>query len=347
MAYRIAINGYGRIGRCVLRAFYESTDYADLNLVAINDIADLRTLAHLTRYDSTHGRFLGTVEEQGEKLRIDEDVLHVFGQSRLKDLPWAELAIDLVMECSGTFTSRNMAEQHLAMGARKVLFSQPAESDVDATIVYGINHESLDASATIISNASCTTNCIVPVLKILDDKFGVDSGVITTIHSAMNDQPIIDSYHHNDLRRTRSAMQSMIPVDTELAKGIERILPQLTGLLKAQAIRVPTVNVSAMDLTVSVKSATDLSRVNQALVEASELLLPNVLGVTTEPLASCDFNHDPRSAIVDLSQTRVAGAKLVKLLVWFDNEWAYANRMLDVAQYLSRKSNETRPEKGS
>jgi D-erythrose 4-phosphate dehydrogenase len=339
MAYHIAINGYGRIGRCVLRAFYESTNYADLRLVAINDIADLSTLAHLTRYDSTHGRFLGTVKEQENTLLINEDVLQVSSQTELKDLPWAELGVDLVMECSGTFTSRAKAEEHLTMGAGKVLFSQPAESDVDATLVYGINHESLNASATVISNASCTTNCIVPVLKTLDDKFGIDSGVITTIHSAMNDQPIIDSYHHNDLRRTRSAMQSMIPVDTELAKGIERILPQLSGVLKAQAIRVPTVNVSAMDLTVSVRTNTNFADVNQAIIEASESLLPNVLGVTTEPLASCDFNHDPRSAIVDLSQTRVAGTNLVKLLVWFDNEWAYANRMLDVAQYISDQSN--------
>lgn len=340
MAYRIAINGYGRIGRCVLRAFYESTNYADLRLVAINDIADLSTLAHLTRYDSTHGRFLGTVKEQDNTLLINEDVIQVSSQSELKDLPWAELEIDLVMECSGTFSSRAKAEEYLSLGADKVLFSQPAENDVDATLVYGINHESLEASATVISNASCTTNCIVPVLKTLDDKFGIESGVITTIHSAMNDQPIIDSYHHNDLRRTRSAMQSIIPVDTELAKGIERILPQLCGRLEAQAIRVPTVNVSAMDLTVAVRNKTDLAAVNQALVEASEALLPNVLGVTTEPLASCDFIHDPRSAIVDLTQTRVAGTNLVKLLVWFDNEWAYANRMLDVAQYIANQTNE-------
>ncbi|NKB34751.1 MAG: erythrose-4-phosphate dehydrogenase [Pseudomonadales bacterium] len=338
MAYLIAINGYGRIGRCVLRAFYESTSYGDLRLAAINDIADVNTLAHLTRYDSTHGRFLGTVEEGEASLTINNDDVSVFNDSELKSLPWSELGIDLVMECSGTFTERAIAEKHLALGAGKVLFSQPAESDVDATLVYGINHEALDAKATIISNASCTTNCIVPVLKTLDDAFGIDSGVITTIHSAMNDQPVIDSYHNTDLRRTRSAMQSMIPVDTELAKGIERILPQLTGVLKAQAIRVPTVNVSAMDLTVSLESATDLETVNKKMRAASEELLPNVLGVTDEPLASCDFNHDPRSAIVDLSQTRVAGSRLVKLLIWFDNEWAYANRMLDVAQFIAQRS---------
>ncbi|MFL2854772.1 MAG: type I glyceraldehyde-3-phosphate dehydrogenase [Pseudohongiellaceae bacterium] len=336
MAYRIAINGYGRIGRCVLRAFYESKNYDDLRLVAINDIADLNTLAHLTRYDSTHGRFLGTVEEKDEGLLINNDAVVVYNKPDLADLPWQDLEIDLVMECSGTFTSRKIAEQHLSSGAKKVLLSQPAESDVDATLVYGINHEDLDPQATIISNASCTTNCIVPVLKTLDDVLGIDSGVITTIHSAMNDQPVIDSYHNNDLRRTRSAMQSMIPVETKLAVGIERILPQLTGLLQAQAIRVPTMNVSVMDLTVSLSSSTDCETVNNRMLEASNEFLPNILGVTDEPLASCDFNHDPRSAIVDLSQTRVAGSRLVKLLIWFDNEWAYANRMLDVAQYISR-----------
>ena len=335
MPYRIAINGYGRIGRCILRAFYESNEYLDLKIVAINDIADTKTLAHLTQYDSTHGRFLGTVAESDNALVINEDVIKVSNKHELCELPWRELNIDMVMECSGTFTARSQAEQYLEKGIKKVLFSQPAESDVDATLVYGINHESLDKNAKIISNASCTTNCIVPVLKALDDQFGIDKGVITIIHSAMNDQPVIDSYHHNDLRKTRSAMQSIIPVETGLAKGIERIMPHLAGALEAQAIRVPTLNVSAIDLTVSVSKSTDVDLVNQAMREASGSLLPNVMGVTEEPLASCDFNHDPRSAIVDLSQTRVAGVRLIKLLVWFDNEWAYANRMLDVARFIS------------
>jgi erythrose-4-phosphate dehydrogenase len=340
MPYRIAINGYGRIGRCILRAFYESNEYLDLKIVAINDIADTKTLAHLTQYDSTHGRFLGTVAESDNALVINEDVIKVSNKHELCELPWRELNIDMVMECSGTFTARSQAERYLEKGIKKVLFSQPAESDVDATLVYGINHESLDKNAKIISNASCTTNCIVPVLKALDDQFGIDKGVITIIHSAMNDQPVIDSYHHNDLRRTRSAMQSIIPVETGLAKGIERIMPHLAGALEAQAIRVPTLNVSAIDLTVSVSKSTDVDLVNQAMREVSESLLPNVMGVTEEPLASCDFNHDPRSAIVDLSQTRVAGVRLIKLLVWFDNEWAYANRMLDVARFISKKAND-------
>jgi glyceraldehyde 3-phosphate dehydrogenase/D-erythrose 4-phosphate dehydrogenase len=339
MAYRIAINGFGRIGRSILRALYESTDYPSLQIVAINDLANIETLAHLTRYDSTHGRFLGTVEVEkaGGDLLVSGDRIAVSQISDLSALPWRGLAVDLVMECSGAFTDRAQAECHLQAGARRVLFSQPAESDVDATLVYGINHELLSAAASIVSNASCTTNCIVPVLRALDQSFGVLSGVITTIHSAMNDQPVIDSYHDSDLRKTRSAMQSIIPVDTELARGIERILPHLQGLLEAQAIRVPTVNVSAMDLTVSLKRSATSEQINQALRDSAKELPPNVLGVSDELLASCDYNHDPRSAVVDSNQTRVAPNNLVKLLVWFDNEWAYANRMLDVAQLMSQQ----------
>jgi erythrose-4-phosphate dehydrogenase len=339
MAYRIAINGFGRIGRSILRALYESANYADLRVVAINDVADIETLAHLTRYDSTHGRFLGTVavEQDSGDLLVNEDRIAISQTGDPGALPWADLDVDLVMECSGAFSDRANAEQHLKSGAGRVLFSQPAESDVDATVVYGINHETLSASASIVSNASCTTNCIVPVLKVLDDSFGLQSGVITTIHSAMNDQPVIDGYHNSDLRRTRSAMQSIIPVNTELARGIERILPNLSGLLEAQAIRVPTVNVSAMDLTVTLAQTVTAEQVNNALREYSEQLPANVLGVSDELLASCDYNHDPRSAVVDSNQTRVAPNNLVKLLVWFDNEWAYANRMLDVAQFMSEQ----------
>ncbi|GJM12168.1 MAG: D-erythrose-4-phosphate dehydrogenase [Pseudohongiella sp.] len=339
MSYRIAINGYGRIGRCVLRAFYESNDYADMRLVAINDLADIANLSHLTRYDSTHGRFLGTVESSNggsqKNLIVNGDEIRVLNEANVSKLPWADLGVDLVMECSGAFKDRQTAQLHIAAGAKKVLFSQPAENDVDATLVYGCNHTTLKPDAEIVSNASCTTNCIVPVLKVINDSFKIESGAITTIHSAMNDQPVIDSYHDDDLRKTRSAMQSIIPVDTALAKGIERILPELTGLLEAQAIRVPTLNVSLMDLTLSVSAATDVENVNAAIKAASASLPANVLGYTDEPLASCDFNHDPRSAIVDLNQTSVANGKLIKLFVWFDNEWAYANRMLDVAQYMN------------
>ncbi len=345
MAYRIAVNGYGRIGRSILRAFYEATNetassdgssYSGLRFVAINDLADVKTLAHLTRYDSTHGRFPGSVAYDDQQLIVNGDSISISQQPDLNQLTWQAEDVDLVLECSGTFSDRARAQQHIDQGAKRVLFSQPAESDVDATIVWGINHETLSATDSIVSNASCTTNCIVPVLKVIDDAFGIASGVITTIHSAMNDQPVIDSYHNADLRKTRSAMQSIIPVDTALAKGIERLLPDLTGLLQAQAIRVPTVNVSAMDLTITVKRDCNVQEVNETLRQASETLPANVLGVSDEPLASCDYNHDPRSAIVDLNQTRVAPNKLVKLLVWFDNEWAYANRMLDVAKHWSQ-----------
>lgn len=336
MAFRIAINGYGRIGRCVLRALYESTNYADLRIVALNDLADPKTLAHLTRYDSTHGRFLGNVEVSGDSLDIDGDKIKLYRSAEVTGLPWREQEVDLVLECSGSFTDRVTAEQHLAQGARKMLFSQPAESDVDATIIFGINENTLQPTDTVVSNASCTTNCIVPVLKVLDDNFGIESGAITTIHSAMNDQPVIDSYHDQDLRKTRSAMQSIIPVETALAKGIERILPNLAGKLEAQAIRVPTVNVSAMDLSINVSRDTTIDEVISAIKKASAAMPVNILGVTEEPLASCDFNHDPRSAVVDLNQTKVINRRLIKLLVWFDNEWAYANRMLDVAQHMCR-----------
>jgi erythrose-4-phosphate dehydrogenase len=338
MSYKIAINGYGRIGRCVLRAFYESTNYADLRIVAINDLADIGNLAHLTRYDSTHGRFLGEVAQGEGELIVSGDAIRVSQEASVGMLPWRDLEIDLVLECSGAFSDRATAQLHIANGAKRVLFSQPADSDVDATRVYGINHDTLTGSETILSNASCTTNCIVPVLKAVNDAFGIEHGVITTIHSAMNDQPVIDSYHHQDLRKTRSAMQSIIPVDTALAKGIERILPALNGKLQAQAIRVPTVNVSAMDLTLTTSADVSVEAINEAIKTASAALPANVLGFTTEPLASTDFNHDPRSAIVDLNQTLVAGTRLVKLLVWFDNEWAYANRMLDVAQVLKGSS---------
>lgn len=333
--FRLAINGYGRIGRCVLRALHERTDLTGLQIVAINDLTDARSLAHLTRYDSTHGRFAGEVSlEASNRLLVNGQSVQLLSHRGIAGLPWAELDVDLVLECSGCFSDRATAEQHLAAGAGRLLFSQPAQSDVDATIIYGINDKTLARSHRIISSASCTTNCVVPVIKALDDSFGVEYGVITTIHSAMNDQPVIDAYHNQDLRKTRSAVQSIIPVDTEIAKGIGRILPHLEGRFSAQAMRVPTVNVSAIDLTVTVRSDASVASVNEAIRQAALLSVRNVLACTDEPLASCDFNHDPRSAIVDLSQTRVSGQHLIKVLAWFDNEWAYANRMLDVANVI-------------
>jgi D-erythrose 4-phosphate dehydrogenase len=334
---KLAINGYGRIGRCVLRALYEGDYREDLQLVAINELADIGTVAHLTRYDSTHGRFPGTVETLTDALVIEGDRVCLLRQPDISQLPWRELAVDVVLECTGAFSERSLAEQHLRQGAHRVLFSQPAQSDVDATIVYGVNHQSLSAADRIVSNASCTTNGIVPVLKVLDDAFGVESGTITTIHSAMNDQPILDAYHHTDLRKTRAAGQSIIPVDTALAVGVERILPHMKGRLSAQALRVPTLNVSAMDLTVLSAQKVDVAAVNGALADAAQTAFNGVLGYTEEPLASCDFNHDSRSSIVDASQTRVSAGHLVKVLTWFDNEWAYANRMLDVVRYWGGK----------
>jgi D-erythrose 4-phosphate dehydrogenase len=318
----------------VLRAYFERQDLGALELVALNEIAGLQTLAHLTRYDSTHGRFPGTVEVVGNALIINGKPLAVSNIADLKQLPWQQHGVDLVMECTGAFTDRKRAEIHLQRGSKKVLFSQPAESNVDATIVYGVNHHTLQASHRIISNASCTTNCIVPVIDALHKGVGIEHGVITTIHSAMNDQPVLDAYHHTDLRKTRSAMHSIIPVDTGLARGIDRLLPMLAGRFQAQAMRVPTMNVSAIDMSVVVERAVDRAGINQLLQQAARQYPAGVLGYTDEPLASCDFNHDPRSGIVDLSQTRVSGTRLVKVLVWFDNEWAFANRMLDVAKLL-------------
>jgi D-erythrose 4-phosphate dehydrogenase len=330
---RLAINGYGRIGRSVLRALYESPLRSRLQVVAINELAVAGTVLHLTRYDSTHGRFPGPLEGDDLSLRVAGDDIRLFRYPLIADLPWAELAIDMVLECTGAFSDRQTAEQHLAQGAGRVLFSQPAQQDVDATVLFGINHTQLRAEHRIVSNGSCTTNAIVPVISALDTALGIESGMITTIHSAMNDQPVLDAYHHTDLRKTRAASQSIIPVDTALARGVERILPAMAGRFSAQALRVPTLNVSALDLTVQVKRDTDVAAVNRILDDAAQSGFSGVLGYTEEPLASCDFNHDARSSIVDASQTRVSRSRLVKVLTWFDNEWAYANRMLDVASY--------------
>jgi D-erythrose 4-phosphate dehydrogenase len=334
---KLAINGYGRIGRSVLRALYEGAYRCDLQLVAINELADAGTVAHLTRYDSTHGRFAGTVAVHDDSMLIEGDKIRLLRDPDISQLPWSELGVDVVLECTGTFSERRLAEQHLRQGAARVLFSQPAQSDVDATIVFGVNHQTLSAADRIVSNASCTTNGIVPIIKALDDAFGIESGTITTIHSAMNDQPVLDAYHHTDLRKTRAASQSIIPVDTALAVGVERILPHMKGRLSAQALRVPTLNVSAMDLTVVTAQNVDEAAVNAALANAAATGFGGVLGYTEEPLASCDFNHDTRSSIVDASQTRVSAGHLVKVLTWFDNEWAYANRMLDVVRYWGGK----------
>ncbi|MBF0230938.1 MAG: type I glyceraldehyde-3-phosphate dehydrogenase [Desulfamplus sp.] len=344
MSYRIAINGYGRIGRSILRALYESHHYRELEVVGINELADIKTIAHLTKYDTTHGRFSGQVEICGNDFYVNNNYIRLSHESEIYNLPWKELGVDIVLECTGSFTSRAKAEGHIKNGAKKVIFSQPAEDDVDATIVFGINDHILTKEHTIISNASCTTNCGIPILKVINDVIGIESGIITTIHSTMNDQPVIDAYHHHDLRRTRCAGQSIIPVNTELAKGIERILPEMKGKFQAVSMRVPTINVSALDMTLILSKSISVNQINEILKDAAYgvkdsalgVRLLGILGYTEEPLASCDFNHDSRSSIVDGNQTRVSRNNLVKILAWFDNEWGYANRMLDTTEALMR-----------
>lgn len=337
--YRVALNGYGRIGRCVLRAFYERGAAFDFQFVALNDLADMASLEYLTRFDSTHGRFPGDVGVEGDCLHLNGDCVKVLRASTPEAIDWRALDVDLVLECSGAYTSRADGERFLAAGVPRVLFSQPMASaaDVDATVVMGINQGQLSGTERLVSNASCTTNCGVPLLKLLNDAVGIEFASITTIHSAMNDQPVIDAYHHEDLRRTRSAFQSVIPVSTGLARGIERLLPELAGRIQAKAIRVPTVNVSALDITLQTSRDTSAAEINRVLREAAESgPLRGLLAYTELPHASCDFNHDPHSAIVDGSQTRVSGPRLVNLLAWFDNEWGFANRMLDVAGHYLR-----------
>ena len=335
--YRVALNGYGRIGRCVLRALHERAGAARLEIVALNDLADQASIEYLTRFDSTHGRFPGEVKVVGDCLHINGERVRVLRQREPEGVDWAALDIDLLLECSGQYTTREQAERFLQAGARRVLLSQPmaSESDVDATVVYGVNQQRLSGAERLVSNASCTTNCGVPLLKVLNEAIGLEYISITTIHSAMNDQPVIDAYHDEDLRRTRSAFQSVIPVSTGLARGIERLLPELAGRIQAKAIRVPTVNVSCLDITLQTARDTSAEEINRILRQAAEQgPLQGLLAYTELPHASCDFNHDPHSAIVDGSQTRVSGPRLVNLLAWFDNEWGFANRMLDMAVHF-------------
>ncbi|HDY97649.1 MAG TPA: erythrose-4-phosphate dehydrogenase [Pseudomonas sabulinigri] len=338
--YRIALNGYGRIGRCVLRALHERGDDG-LEIVALNDLADRESIEYLTRFDSTHGRFPGEVKLAGDNLLVDGREIQVLRQAEPEGIDWQGLGVDLLLECSGQYTTREQGLRFVHAGVPRVLFSQPManEQAVDATLVYGVNHQQLPPDARLVSNASCTTNCGVPLLKLLNEQLGLDYVSITTIHSAMNDQPVIDAYHHTDLRRTRSAFQSIIPVSTGLARGIERLLPELTGRIQAKAVRVPTVNVSALDITLLVTRDTTAAEVNQLLREAAQGPLAGLLDYTELPHASCDFNHDPHSAVIDASQTRVSGPRLVNILVWFDNEWGFANRMLDVARYWLQREN--------
>ena len=318
--FRVALNGYGRIGRCVLRALHERPEQLGFEIVALNDLADQASVEYLTRFDSTHGRFPGEVKVDGDCLHINGDCVKVLRSPTPEAIDWQALRVDLVLECSGQYTNRAQAERFLRAGAPRVLFSQPmaSEADIDATIVYGVNQQDLSGRETLVSNASCTTNCGVPLLKLLNEAIGLEYVSITTIHSAMNDQPVI-------------------PVSTGLARGIERLLPELAGRIQAKAIRVPTVNVSALDITLQTSRDTSAAEINRVLREAAESgPLRGLLAYTELPHASCDFNHDPHSAIVDGSQTRVSGPRLVNLLAWFDNEWGFANRMLDVAGHYLR-----------
>lgn len=335
---RIAINGFGRIGRSILRALYERNLQDQLQVVAINELADLETVSYMLRYDSTHGRFPGAVkllesESGANGLVVNGDSIQVFHEAEISSLPWQNLDIDLVLECTGVVTNSDHAELHLYQGAKRVLISHPAEANVDATVIQGFNQQTLHPDHKIISNGSCSTNCLIPVLQLLNTQFGIERGMTTTIHSAMNDQPVIDAYH-SDLRRTRAAVQSIIPVDTGLAIGITRLMPELANKFESLHLRVPTLNVSVLDVTLQLKQDVTVEQVNTLLKQAAEKELSGILDFTCDPHASVDFNHDPHSGIVDSTQTRVSDGSLVKLMIWFDNEWGFANRMLDTALQL-------------
>lgn len=334
MTINVAINGYGRIGRNILRAHYELKRNPDIKIVAINDLGNVNINAHLTRYDSTHGKFPGDVRVEGNDLVVNGDKIRVVAERDPKKLPWREMNVDVVLECTGLFATRDKAVAHLEAGAKKVIISAPAGNEVDATIVYGVNHSILNPKHTIISNASCTTNCLVPLVKPLNDKLGIISGLMTTVHAYTNDQVLVDSYH-TDLHRARSATHSIIPTKTGAAAAIGLVLPELAGKLDGYAMRVPTINVSVVDLTFYAKRETTVEEVNQIVRNAANGELKGILVYNEEPLVSIDFNHNPASSIFDATQTKVIG-NLVKVVSWYDNEWGFSNRMLDVANVLMK-----------
>jgi len=334
MALKIAINGYGRIGRMVLRALYEGNRRKELAVVAINDLGDAKTNAHLTRYDTAHGPFPFGVEVGDNELIVDGDRIRVCAERDPAKLPWKELGVDLVMECTGLFTSKEKASSHLKAGARKVVISAPAGKDIDATVVFGVNHNVLKASDEVISNASCTTNCLAPLAKVLHEAVGIEKGLMTTIHAYTNDQVLTDVYH-SDLRRARSATQSMIPTKTGAAAAVGLVLPELNGRLDGFAVRVPTINVSVVDLTFTASKPTTVDAINAAVRAAASGPLKGVLAYTDEPLVSIDFNHNPHSSIYDAGLTKILDGTLVKVCAWYDNEWGFSNRMLDTALALA------------
>jgi glyceraldehyde 3-phosphate dehydrogenase len=328
MTIKVAINGYGRIGRNILRAHYEGGKKHDIQIVALNDLGDAATNAHLTKYDTAHGKFPGTVAVDGDYLVVNGDRIRVCAERDPAKLPWKELGVDVVLECTGLFTSKAKCSAHIAAGAKKVIVSAPGDKDVDATVVYGVNHGVLKGSHTVISNASCTTNCLAPLVKALNDRIGVVNGLMTTIHAYTNDQVLTDVFH-KDLRRARSATMSMIPTKTGAAAAVGLVLPELNGKLDGFAMRVPTINVSVVDLAFVAKRATTVEEVNKVVKEAADGELKGVLEYTKEPLVSIDFNHNPASSIFDATLTKVSEGTLVKVCSWYDNEWGFSNRMLD------------------
>jgi glyceraldehyde 3-phosphate dehydrogenase len=335
MPIKVGINGYGRIGRNILRALYESKRNGEIQIMAINDLGDAQTNAHLTRYDTAHGKFPGEVKVDGDAMVVNGDRIRVFAERDPAKLPWGGLGVEFVLECTGLFSSRAKASGHLQGGAKKVVISAPGGADVDATIVYGVNHQTLKAAYTVISNASCTTNCLAPVAKVLNDKIGIVAGLMTTIHSYTNDQVLTDVYH-SDLRRARSATMSQIPTKTGAATAVGLVMPELKGKLDGFAIRVPTINVSLVDLTFTAKRATSVQEVNKLMQEAAAGAMRGILAYNEAPLVSIDFNHDAHSATFDATLTKCIDGVLVKVCAWYDNEWGFSNRMLDTTVAWSK-----------
>ena len=333
MTIKVAINGYGRIGRNILRAHYESGKKNDIQIVAINDLGNAESNAHLTRYDTAHGKFPGTVVVEGDNMIVNGDKIRVFAQRNPADIPWGELGVDVVLECTGFFTTKEKASAHIKSGAKKVIISAPGGKDVDATVVFGVNQSILKSSDTVISNASCTTNCLAPLVKPLNDKIGLLNGLMTTVHAYTNDQVLTDVIHE-DLRRARSATQSMIPTKTGAALAVGLVLPELDGKLDGYAIRVPTINVSIVDLSFIAARDTTVDEINALMKAAADTgPLKGILTYNTEPLVSVDFNHNPASSNFDATLTKVSG-RLVKVSSWYDNEWGFSNRMLDTTMAL-------------
>ena len=335
MAIKVGINGYGRIGRNIMRALYESKRTKEIQIVAINDLGDTNTNAHLTQYDTAHGKFPGSITIKNDSMIVNGDKVRVLSERDPSKLPWGELGVDVVLESTGFFTSKEKAQAHINAGAKKVIISAPGGSDVDATVVYGVNDDVLRSTHTVISNASCTTNCLAPIVKVLHENIGVLAGVMTTVHAYTNDQVLTDVYH-TDLRRARSATMSMIPTKTGAAAAVGLVLPELNGLLDGYAVRVPTINVSMVDLSFAAARETTVQEINSLMKQASETSLSGVLEYNDAPLVSVDFNHNPASSIYDAELSKVINGNLIKVVAWYDNEWGFSNRMLDTTIALMK-----------